>query len=383
MNIIKEKNNRIIKLESYWRKNKNNNKLVDALGTPYPYPDISKINQWTDKENFLDRLLKIEKIVILKNKCKNLFKFEKCLICKTQEKITCGEYILDNIIWKDNLKHYIIKHNIKPSNEFIDFIYQYDISKKTITFTKISGETYQIDSIKYLKINKNQLAIADALLIHGGYTQKYSEGENFKYSEHFGLFDLDNIGLDKVIISAKTSRVDKGDESIYLPQNIKESYEYEYIFHTHPPTPKPGGRVKDGILYDFPSVNDIFHFIKHHNKGNLQGSLVFASEGLYNIRNNSPDLKEKINVKSESTMFDNISNTHADIQEDAIEKYGTEFTNNYFYSKIAHDNSFIDRYNKLLNKYNIHIDYFPRIKDKKNNWYIDSIYLPIMVTEKI
>ena len=40
---------------------------------------------------------------------------------------------------------------------------------------------------------------------------------------------------------------------------------YQYLFHTHPPTPKPGGRAGEGIVYEFPSIGDILHFIDHFN----------------------------------------------------------------------------------------------------------------------
>ena len=56
------------------------------------------------------------------------------------------------------------------------------------------------------------------------------------------------------------------------------------MFHTHPPTPFPGSRVVDGILYEFPSISDIYHFADHFNAGETQGSLIIAPEGMYIIR---------------------------------------------------------------------------------------------------
>ena len=65
-----------------------------------------------------------------------------------------------------------------------------------------------------------------------------------------------------------------------------------------------------------------------------------------------------------------------------IDKYGTDFTTYIFYSKIANDMTFIDKINVLLHEYNLHIDFFPRIKEK-NRWIIDTLYLPVYVTEPV
>ena len=43
----------------------------------------------------------------------------------------------------------------------------------------------------------------------------------------------------------------------------------------------------------------------------------------------------------------------------------------------------MDEYNKILHEYDLHIDYFPRIKDTMGNWFIDTIYLPVMINEKL
>jgi hypothetical protein len=392
MNIEKKNKNTIIKYESYWRNKNDKHNKKDSLDTEYPYPKEGHF--WTDKEQFLDRLTKIEKFCLINKLFENFKEPEICILCKEniKEDIIVGtlHYTLENIIWKNSLVHYILKHNIKPSNEFRDFIYQYSGNNKSKDFEllKIDGDNYMFDNIKYLKVNKNQLLILDALMIHGGYNKKYFEHvekENLKsirYSEHAGLLDFDQLGLDKIIISAKTNRVDKGDDEIYLPKNMKEYLEYEYMFHTHPPTPTPGGRAISGILYDFPSINDIFHFIDHFNLGQTQGSLVVTPEGLYNIRKLVFN-KEKINIYDEGEMINRLTKSHNNIQSNAIKKYTYKFSLDKFYNEISKDFTYIDEYNKTLHEYEIHIDYFPRIKDKNGNWYLDSIYLPVIVQEKI
>jgi hypothetical protein len=388
MNILKKENNKIVKLESYWKKSKSDNKK-DDLDNEYPFPVEGKY--WTDKEQFLDKLSKTEKYVLFRKGFHQFDEPEYCILCKNTL-VSTGYYYLQNIIWKNSLIHYIQDHNIKPSNEFIDFIYQFDFQKdlkknKDFEVLKMDGDQIMMDNIKYLKVNRNQILILDALMIHGGYNKKYfdsinNKNKNFRYSEHSGLLDFDQLGLDKIIISAKTSRIDEGDDEIYLPKNMKEAFDYEYIFHTHPPTPKPGSRAEYGILYDFPSINDMLHFIDHYNLGNTQGSLVIAPEGLYNVRKFKFD-NEKINIIDEDEMIKRLTRVHNKIQENAIKKYGYKFTLNKFYDNIVQDFTFIDEYNIILHDYEIHIDYFPRIKDSKGNWYIDSVYLPVMVKEKL
>ena len=101
---------------------------------------------------------------------------------------------------------------------------------------------------------------------------------------NISLLDFNNSGLEKIIISGNTSRVDANDDVIFLPKNMIDAFDYEYIFHTHPPTPKQGARANVGILYEFPSISDLFHFMDHYNEGKTQGSIVIAPEGMYIIR---------------------------------------------------------------------------------------------------
>jgi hypothetical protein len=393
MNILKKENNKIIKLESYFKDSKND-KTKDDLDNEFPYPKEGKF--WTDKEQFLDKLVKIEKFILFSKNFYNFEKPEKCILCSEKDNkditVSTGYYSLNDIIWKNSLIHYILHHNIKPSNEFIDFIYQYDIKKNNkdnFEVLELDGDSYMQDNIKYLKVHRNQILILDALMIHGGYNKKYFDNlsnkqkkEMFRFSEHAGLLDFDDLGLDKIIVSAKTSRVDKGDEEIYLPKNMKEAFDFEYMFHTHPPTPKPGARADGGILYDFPSINDMLHFIDHYNLGETQGSIVIAPEGLYNVRKFSNN-KDKINLDDEDKMITILTRIHNKVQYDAIKKYGVKFTLDKYYNEIVQDFTAIDEYNKILHEYDLHIDYFPRIKDSMGNWFIDTIYLPVMVNEKI
>jgi len=369
---------KIINIEGLWRKNKSK-KEYDSKKNEIPYPTPYK-KKW-DKENFIKKLIKIEKILINKKKLKVLYEKNKknCRICNL-ENIDNKFYYIKNNYWSSSLLHYILEHNIKPSDDFINLILSYKIHKgqDILNIPAISITKYDK---QYLKLTRNHLLIMDALLQHGSYIKRYNDNnKDFRYSEHMGLLDFNNDGLDKIIVSSKTTRVDEHDDEIYQPDNVVEALDYEYFFHTHPATPRPGGRVNEGILYEFPSTNDIFHFIEHYNEGKTQGSIVMAPEGIYIIRKRVINNK-KIKIKNENLMKKNMIKYFDEQQIKAIKKYGKEFTTQYFYSKIAQNISYMKNINKKIKKYGIFIEYIPRIRDKKGRWILEEILLPVYVIE--
>lgn len=385
--VISQKGKTIFKYEGVWRNNYViTKKDYDIKGNIIPWPTPSK-KTW-NKEIFIKKLQNIENILIKK---KSFIKLpgkiiKNCLFDDIYE-VDTKFYYLKNIFWSDGLLHYIIKHNIKPSNEFIDIIMSLDIynqsrlnKKEILNIPAVSLVKY---GKKYLKISRNQIHIMDALMKHGSNTKKYideNDKTKFRYSEHTGLLDFNNNELEKIVISGRTTRVDDNDDDIYLPENMIEAYDYEYFFHTHPATPKPGGRANVGILYEFPSASDILHFIEHYNNGKTQGSIIIAPEGMYVVRKNIVDDK-KIKLKDINKIYNIISNDMENIQNKAIKKYGINFTLNKFYSVIAQDIEYIKLLNNKINKFDIHIEYKPREKDNKGRWIIETIYLPVYPIE--
>jgi hypothetical protein len=368
------------KLESIWRKSKND-KTKDSRGNKYPFP--KEETGWSASKHFVDRLNDVQTWLDMNpNMDTTIIKeriYDECLDCIlcNEKCITDKKYYANSFFWENGLIHYILKHNIKPSDDFINMIYKFEIIKDTMPI-KIIGRSKAKATEKYVKIDTNQIMILDALMRHGGYTKKYIDTKKksaSKYSEHAGILDLHDTGLNKIIVSGNTNRIDRGDEEIFLPNDLPEMLEYEYIFHTHPPTPKPGGRASDGILYEFPSTGDLFHFIDHFNDGQTIGSLVMTPEGLYNIRKFVPN-KKPIEI-DEDEFYSEMKKVFKDTQDNALLKYGTKFSSYEFYSKIAQDTSFIENINSKLNKYNITIDYYPRKKDNKGNWVVTTLYLKI------
>ena len=76
-------------------------------------------------------------------------------------------------------------------------------------------------------------------------------------------------------------------------------------------------RIKEGIIYEFPSVNDLFNFIKYHNEGKAQASIIISPEGIYVTR---PIKYQKI-YNIEFSLFDNIRKFVLKLEKIAIKKY--------------------------------------------------------------
>jgi hypothetical protein len=248
---------------------------------------------------------------------------------------------------------------------------------------KIYSKIFSIEKNKYIKIKRNQLLILDALLDDGSNKIYKGAKKKYYYSEHFGMLDFNNKGLDKLIVSAKTDRIDEDDEDIYFPGDVKEAYEYEFIFHTHPPT-MGLTRVNDGILYEFPSIHDIYHFTDLYNKGKTQGSIIVAPEGLYIICTKD---NKKVKYPKSEKVFNNMVNQLLEIQNQAIQEYGVDINNNLYYKKIIQNKKYIKMYNEMVNKLfsdKIKIKYIVRKYDEKiKKWYLPSFYISLNIIEPL
>ena len=244
---------------------------------------------------------------------------------------------------------------------------------------KIKAKIYKKHDARYIKISKNQLRILESLYLDGSKEKKYFDNKGkLRYTEHSGLLDFGKSRLQRIIINAKQNISDKLDNTILLPENMPDAIDFEYIFHTHPSTPNPGSRVFEGILYEFPSVSDIFHFIEHHNQGKTQGSIIITPEGLYIIK--CINSKLKINIKDEDYIINFLEEKVDEIQNDALIKYMNKITDNIFYKKIARDLNFIEKYNELIKDLNLKVFYKPRVLVNKK-WVLDDLYLKVSPIE--
>ena len=353
---------------------------TDSFGKKFPNPVILKKKRKSNN-NFIKNLEILQKLSIHKIS-KNP---EKCKICN--KKINTGIYIYKNNVWQDSLLHYYKNHNIKINKQFENFVEKKKNKKdqRLLTF-KIKRQKvlkYQYEGKYNIKLSRNHLNILDALLYSGGNSNIYEINNSFYFSEHFGLLDFNKKKLKTILIDANTKRIDQDDNTILLPTaNRPDIDDYEYIFHTHPPENGiPGGRRNDGILYEFPSVSDISHFISLTYTGIVNGSIVNTAEGLYIIKRicNCRNKTLKLLSNTEETNLNNLIDKQ---QNNALKKYGTKFTDEFFYKTIAKNKVYLKNINKFLKDLNITILFYNRIKNKKNKWVLPEITITVDVYEQ-
>lgn len=269
--------------------------------------------------------------------------------------------------------HELSKHNI------IDYSLYENIMKYKIPEFNITFNTF----------NTNDLNIIDGLYEEGSNKIYINKNENIfnyknnKYSEHYGFLLFSENKLDKIVLKLNY-RSEKNDPTIFLPKNYNELLSVDYIFHTHPKTPYIGSRMINSIIYEFPSIDDITHFVEHHNWGKLLGSLVITPEGIYNIRKYIFN-RDKIRLDNDIFVSE-LRDVYDDCFEESTEIYSNikdiKMINNHikipdeiFYKDISTNLNFIKKINYELEKYDITIDFYPRIK-LNNKWIFPTIYIP-------
>jgi hypothetical protein len=249
--------------------------------------------------------------------------------------------------------------------------------------------------ITFLNINTNAFHIIDGLYQEGSKQIYIDNNKNVfnnnvnRYSEHHGYILFNNSKIDK-IITLNQFRVSKNDPTIFLPKQNVELLKQKCIFHTHPTTPYIGSRFKNGIIYEFPSIMDINHFIEHHNRGELQVSLVITPEGLYSIRKKSFN-KDKIVIDND-IFINEVERVYKQCLHEIIETYkhsivfdinNYKINDKYFYKYIASNIGYLIIINKILEKYDITIDFYGRVPIKNNNkinYVFSDVYIPLHKT---
>jgi len=275
-----------------------------------------------------------------------------------------------------------------------------------------------LPNIDYCLINTNGINIIDGLYEDGSYKKYIENNKNLfttkvnRFSEHSGFIHFKDNKIDKITV-LNNSRVDKNDPTIYMPKNSIEALEVNYIYHTHPKTPYIGSRAEDGIIYEFPSISDILHFIEHHNSGKLLGSLIIAPEGIYIIHKYNFN-RDKIKIDYD-IMIKDLKKIYSICYNESLDKYKDidsykkdnhiKIPDKLFYEKISLNFEYIANINKVLIRYDIYIDYYPRIKlnninainnvplkydrvtkqslpkdlSDENYWIFPDIYVPIIL----
>lgn len=325
------------------------------------------------------------------------------------------EKIIKNILNKSNKK--MIKNNCPYCNKKFNIVYNFkykntsiNISEtdihmlnshniiKTNLLKKITNVKLHDFNIEWCLMSTNQLNILDGLYEVGSnqiYIEKnknISQSKISRFSEHSGFVYFEKNKVSNINVISGT-RIEQSDPTIYMPKNCLEALEVNYIFHTHPKTPYIGSRIKLGIIYEFPSISDIIHFIDHHNNGKLLGSIVIAPEGIYIIRKNNFNRKN-ISVDYD-IMIGELEEIFTLCYNDSYVKYSSinynkhkindeiKLPEKFFYDKISTNYDYINKINEVLVKYDIFIDYYARTYFDKTNftsnqWIFDDIYLPFV-----
>jgi hypothetical protein len=376
-----EKNNKQIYYYESFIQNENK---IDLIGNKYPTSkDIIKKcqkNNWNGQFIFCKKLYKLQLGLYIKPKME-----------KVTECVLCGDTLSDEICtlknynWKKYLIHYIFIHNYLPSIDFIEIILGHYVSISSSGTFKLPSLAYnkQQSKDKYIKIDKNQFQILDALMMQGAkkiYEHKDTDNKiSYKYSEHSGTLKLNsNNKLESFLISSESTKINKDDSVIFFPDNMMEAFDAEYIFHTHPPTDGILGRLECGVLYEFPSGSDILHFIEHSFFGITKGSIVITPEGVYIIlKKNQKNGVLLMDKKEKEEFKKKYNNLCASIQNKFINYYSKKYKNikRVFFEKIIKDKKHIVMFNEFLIDYNIVIKYYPRVKNINDDWIMDTLYL--------
>lgn len=282
-------------------------------------------------------------------------------------------YRLGNIVWSNSIEHRINEHQLYPSEYFIKIVLNTYIMNDYITNPPLQLNPEQIKSFYYIPLHYNKLLIIDALMKQGSYP-RYENKNKYIYSEHSGVISIKNGVIDNIIVSAETNRMDIDDDTIYLPSNHPFMMGYEYLFHTHPNASNYAGRINEGIIYEFPSANDIFNFIKYHYNGKALVSLIASPEGTYVVRQIKPN-KDKI---PGTDFFYHLRKFTLKLEKMAMKKF-SGISNisdpDTFHKNVSSDYHFIRKYNRFIEPINLFIEYYPRIK-RNGEWCLQQINLP-------
>lgn len=229
------------------------------------------------------------------------------------------------------------------------------------------------DNFKNVKFNQNNLNILDALCYHGGLRTNYKYNKNL-YSEHFGCVNVKNNSISDIKIFTNIKLLSELDPNILLPNTHGKMNNIRTIFHTHPVIDNMRGRLKEGIVFDYPSSSDIHHFSVHNTYNKLDNSIVVSQEGLYCIRTIDKKIKRLLS-DDETDELNSIINFNLGIMKS---KFGilSEISIDRYYDEIINNMEMNKNINKYLENKNIYIEYYPRIK-KDGKYLLRPFYFKI------
>jgi hypothetical protein len=357
MNIIKIRDE-YVKFEAYW---KTDNKKKDDENNNLKSPKECK-TQWEGQESFIKKLAEVQ------NTFKTITIYEKygpkyCLIDGIVD-INTKTYKLHNVYWSDSLFHYVNMHNVKPTQEFIDFIVNYESSEG---FTSFNVE---------FDLSINHLSILDSLVKYGFKENVLKNKEEHKIMKHTGLLRYGKKGIEYITINTIFNDSFNRSEQIYEQfERILDQDRNHALFCTIPYI-DPYKIVKKDSYLNYPKIKDLYIFIFFYEEYRMYDYFIFATEGYYIIQTkNSEKFVLNINNTKKKKMLSIYKSSKYNLikkHQKKIKKIKKKEIEEYYFSKIARDTEFIENINKFIKDLNIEIKYFPRVK-VNNKW----VYNPI------
>jgi hypothetical protein len=286
-----------------------------------------------DKNKIIDRITRIQRIT-------------KPFISQGNKYYQWGQYL-----WKDQLIDQL-NSGIIPDNRFIELL----------SSAYPPPHTPKPFQLKPIVLNHNNLMMMEAIWASGS-QKSYRLNNHYYFTEHAGGLEIDECKIKKIFLHTDPGILDS-EQKIILPGNKGENENVPYVFHTHPYDPE---RLEDGIIYEFPSANDIFHFMYLHNIRRTMGSIILAPEGVYIIR----AIYVERNFILDLNLHYKIERFLEKVQDQAYQKYKDE---KKFYEVVINDYSFINKINKKIADHNVVIEYHARTKIN-NEWRYREIVL--------
>lgn len=314
---------------------------------------------------FVYQLSKIEKISKV---IRHSIPATDCLKCNTNQ-----FYQLGHLVWSQSMIHKITDHCCYPSNYFVITILAIKLANNYLINPPLQMKNNLMATHQYVALSKNKLSILDALLKEGScprYIYYDNQVDQFIYSEHAGSIAVKNGTIGDIVVSTTTHRVDTNKPPIFLPTN-KPTKKCHFVFHTHPNATTYGGRIKYGVIYEFPSVADLTHFTYYYDTRRIMGSIVIAPEGMYVIRL----IKHCQKASFETVHIHPLQQFILELEKVAINDLSAKIVDeDSFHYWVSKNYTYIQLYNRYIQSLNLFVEYYPRILFN-NEWCLQPVLL--------
>lgn len=298
-----------------------------------------------------------------------------------------GDYQLDHVSWPKDLTD----REGYPS----EFFYRMVMSLVARPLCSVKQALYLINpppmidqdalsSITYLPIHRNVLMTLDGLYRQGGRREYTSEADGVDglYSEHYGGIAVNDCHIEDIVVSALEGKRYPDDPMIIMPTQAQRYAKYPIIFHTHPDTDGPFGRMKEGIVYECPSGQDYYCFSRCRENGHTQIMIIIAAEGVYVMR--PIDYRKPCGIIDDTVEPSIILGEYLgwiqDIQSAAMRHFQHRIEKrdvDTFHRQVGEDYRAVQALNAKSAPYNIWLEYYPRTRKKSHDeWGLSTIVVP-------